>query len=120
VSQDLTRARRGEIWLADLGANRSGELGKTRPVIVMTLDELVAGDPADLLIVVPLSASRAASAFRVQVDAVEGVDRPSVAVVTAARAVARSRLTTRLGVLPERELGQVTALLVAAVGGPRA
>jgi mRNA-degrading endonuclease toxin of MazEF toxin-antitoxin module len=85
----------------------------------MTLDELTPGEPEDLLIVVPLSASRSASAFRVPVTAAPGIDRPSVAVVTSARAVARSRLLTKLAALPPAELEQITALLVWAVGGSR-
>ncbi|MDR1186256.1 MAG: type II toxin-antitoxin system PemK/MazF family toxin [Bifidobacteriaceae bacterium] len=117
---DSTDARRGQLWLADLGANRAGELGKTRPVVIMTMDELVPGNPDDLLIVVPLSASREPTFLRIEIIGVDGIDRPSVAVVTSARAIARSRLRAHLGELPSGVLAEVTRRLTWVIGGPRA
>jgi mRNA interferase MazF len=113
-------ARRGEVWLTAFGANRKGELGKCRPAVVMTVDEITTGEANELLIVIPLSASRAPSPFRIPIPEGEGIDRDCVAVVRSARAVARSRLMERLAVLDLELLEQLTATLVAVVGGSRA
>ncbi|MDR1426788.1 MAG: type II toxin-antitoxin system PemK/MazF family toxin, partial [Bifidobacteriaceae bacterium] len=50
--------RRGEVWLAALGAARAGEVGKTRPVLVMSLDQVDAETPHEPLVVVPFASSR--------------------------------------------------------------
>ena len=34
--------RRGEVWIARLNPNRGKEVGKTRPVVIMQADELLA------------------------------------------------------------------------------
>jgi mRNA-degrading endonuclease toxin of MazEF toxin-antitoxin module len=88
-------------------------------VVVMTLDELVDGHSDDLLIVVPLSASRSKSALRVEIVGVDGIDRPSVAVVPAARAIARSRLRLKVATLPPDTLADVANRLAAVIGWPR-
>lgn len=92
-----TEPRRGELWLVSFGAARSGEPGRNRPAIIVSIDELLAGAADELVVVVPVSASRAASALRPTVDTQEGVERPSVAVPRAIRAVGRARLLRALG-----------------------
>lgn len=64
--------RRGEIWLVSLGAGRRGEPAKTRPAIVISVDELLTGSDEELVVVVPLSSSRAPSKLRSAVSAAEG------------------------------------------------
>lgn len=112
-----TEPRRGEVWLAALGAARPGELGKNRPAIVVSADFVSVGAVADLIAVVPLSSSRTPSVLRPEVTDVEGIDRPSRAVCQSIRGVARSRLLRRLGMLTletltevEHALAQVLAL----------
>jgi hypothetical protein len=39
--------RRGEIWLGDLNPNRSAEVGKIQPVLIVQADFLIAGRPDD-------------------------------------------------------------------------
>jgi mRNA interferase MazF len=91
------------VWLVALGAGRSGEPGKTRPAVVVSIDELNSGAPAELVVVVPLSSSLAPSALRPEIAPSAGVDRPSRAICRGVRAVAGSRLVRRLGaVAPER------------------
>jgi len=92
-----TEPRRGEIWLVSLGAARQGEPGKNRPAIIISVDDILAGTEHELLVVVPLSTSRAPSPLRPEVAPEEGIDQPSVAVCRAVRAVARSRLLRRVG-----------------------
>jgi mRNA interferase MazF len=92
-----TEPRRGEIWLVSLGASRKGEPGKNRPAIVISVDEIATGLEDELIVVVPLSTSRAASPLRPEVSPQEGIERVSVAVCRGVRAVARKRLLRPLG-----------------------
>ncbi len=102
-----TEPRRGELWLVSLGAARRGEPVKHRPAIVVSVEELLTGAVDELVVVVPVSASRAPSALRPPLGTQEGVDRPSVAVPRAVRAVGRARLL--------RPLGRVTAQTMSAI-----
>jgi mRNA interferase MazF len=117
--------RRGEVWLAALGAVRPGEPGKHRPAIVVSADRIIAGTTDEPIVVVPLSSTAPPSALRPQMIEVEGLDRPSCAVCGAVRGLARSRLLRRLGVLPpaafaevERTLALVLDFELSRVGSP--
>jgi mRNA interferase MazF len=92
-----TEPRRGEIWLTSLGAARRGVPGKNRPAIVISVDEISTGLEDELIGVVPLSSSRAASPLRPEISSDEGVERASVAVCRGVRAVARKRLLRQVG-----------------------
>jgi mRNA interferase MazF len=110
---------RGEVWLVSLGAARSGEAGKNRPAIVISVDELNALRQDELIVVVPLSSSRAPSALRPEVS-VEGLDRPSRAICRGVRAVSRARLLRPLGTLPAATLAEVERSLALILGLPSA
>ena len=108
--------RRGEIWLVALGAVRAGEPGKTRPAVVVSVDELITGTPTDLIVVVPLSSSQAPSALRVEIARSAGVDRPSRAICRAVRAVVRPRLVDRLGSVESPVMEEIEAALALILG----
>jgi mRNA interferase MazF len=108
--------RRGEVWLVALGAARAGEPGKHRPAIVVSADELHNGADDELVVVVPLSSSRAPSALRPEIADVEGLDRPSRAIPRAVRSVARGRLLRRLGSLDSATLAEVERALALVLG----
>ena len=99
--------RRGEVWLVSLGAARAGEPGKNRPAVVVSVDLLNAGTVDDLIVVVPLSSSRAPSALRPEVSSAAGVDRPSRAICRGVRAVAHTRLVRRMGALTPETLAEI-------------
>jgi mRNA interferase MazF len=110
-----TEPRRGEIWLVSLGAARKGEPGKNRPAIVVSVDEISTGLEDELIVVVPLSSSRAASPLRPEVSPGEGIERASVAVCRGIRAVTRKRLLRQLGkAKPDtrREVEQVLGMIL--------
>jgi mRNA interferase MazF len=111
-----TEPRRGELWLVSLGAARQGEPGKNRPAILMSVDEIQAGVPEELLVVVPVSSARTPSPLRPAVSPEEGVDNPSVAVCRGVRAVARSRLLRRLGDASPETMSRVEASLGLILG----
>ncbi len=113
--------RRGEIWLVALGSGRPGEPGKTRPAVVVSVNELISGVAEELIVVVPLSSSLAPSALRVEVEPTTGLERESRAVCRAVRSVASSRLVRRLGSLDGEtmeRLEQALALILGLNGGP--
>lgn len=111
-----TEPRRGELWLVSLGAVRQGEPGKNRPAILVSVDEIQAGLPEELLVVIPVSSSRSPSPLRPAVTPMEGVDKPSVAVCRGVRAVARSRLLRRLGVTKPETMTAIETSLVMILG----
>ncbi|MGH2929198.1 MAG: type II toxin-antitoxin system PemK/MazF family toxin [Solirubrobacteraceae bacterium] len=92
-----TEPSRGEIWLVSLGAGRRGEPAKNRPAVVISVDDLLAGMPDELIVIVPLSSSPAHSPLRPEVTTEEGVDERSVAVCRGVRSVSRGRFLRRIG-----------------------
>lgn len=113
---DSTSPRRGEIWLASLGAGRKGEPGKNRPVVVVSADELLIGDADELIAIVPLSSSVTPSALRPPLGPETGIDNPSAAICRGIRGVARSRLLRHLGEVPDEkmtEIGRALGLVLA-------
>lgn len=111
-----TEPRRGELWLVSLGAARKGEPGKNRPVIVVSVDDIQAGVPDELLVGIPVSSSRAPSPLRPEVSPGEGVESPSVAVCRGVRAVARSRFLHRLGKAKPETMGAIETALGLILG----
>ena len=107
--------RRGEIWLVSLGAARKGEPGKNRPAVVISADELLTGNEDELIVVIPLSSSRAPSKLRPPVSPVAGIDAESAAIPRAIRAVSRHRLLRRLGKLEPATLDAVEQALATVL-----
>ncbi len=107
---------RGDVWLVALGAGRAGEPGKTRPAIVVSVDELSTGAPGELIVVVPLSSSLAPSALRIEIEPAAGIERASRALCRAVRAVVRSRLVRRIGSATPVHMGQVETALTLILG----
>lgn len=108
--------RRGEVWLVELGAGRNGEPGKTRPAVIVSVDDLSPAAAGDLVVIVPISSSVAPSALRVEIGPTAGIERPSRAVCRAIRAVVRSRLLRRIGAVSSTDLEQIDAALALILG----
>lgn len=113
-----TEPRRGQIWLVSLGAARKGEPGKNRPVIVVSVDDIAAGIADELLVVVPVSSSRAPSPLRPEISPDEGLDIPSAAICRGVRAVARTRFLHQLGDVKPQTLNMIVAALGLILGIP--
>ncbi|UQX13196.1 type II toxin-antitoxin system PemK/MazF family toxin [Candidatus Mycobacterium methanotrophicum] len=94
-----------------LGAVRAGEPGKHRPAVVVSVDDLLAGIDDELVVVVPVSSSLTGNPLRPQLSPSEGVDTESVAVCRAIRAVARTRLSQRMGSLAPETMRQIERAL---------
>lgn len=104
---ESTEPRRGEIWLAALGAARKGEPGKTRPVVVISADEFLVGVDHELLVVVPLSSSLPPSGLRPKLSPETGIDNPSAAICRGIRGIARSRLLRHLGEVGDETMAEI-------------
>jgi len=99
------------LWLVAFGASRAGEPGKTRPAIVASTDALRTGEATDLVVVIPVSSSRAASPLRIELGAEAGVERPSRAIPQAIRSVSASRLIRRIGSVDPSTMAEITDAL---------
>jgi len=108
----LTEPRRGELWLVAFGAGRPGEPGKHRPAVIVSADEILTGVEDELIVVVPVSSSRARTPLRPVISPVEGVDADSVAMCRGLRAVSRARLLQRLGAVNPETLHNIADALV--------
>jgi mRNA interferase MazF len=107
---------RGEVWLVSLGAARRGEPGKNRPALVVSVDELLAGTDDELIVVVPLSSSRAPSQLRPRLTPAAGIETDSAAICRALRSVSRRRLLRRLGAAQTPTLAEVERALALILG----
>ncbi len=112
----LDDPRRGELWLVALGAARAGEPGRHRPAVVVSVDEILAGVDDELVVVVPVSSSRAGSPLRPRISPAKGVQSEGVAICRGVRAVARTRLLERLGILAPDTMRQVERALALILG----
>jgi mRNA interferase MazF len=111
-----TEPRRGDLWLAALGAARASEPGEHRPAVIVSVDDIITGIDDELVVVVPVSSSRSGTPLRPHISPAEGVDTASVAVCRGIRAVARSRLLERLGTLKPDTMHQIERALALILG----
>jgi len=70
----------------------------------------------ELIVVVPISSSRAASKLRPPVSPPQGLTAPSAAIPRAVRAVSRRRLLRRLGEVGPEKLVEVERALALVLG----
>ena len=105
----LSRPRRGEIWLVILGAARTGEIGKTRPCLVVSVDGLQTGTPYDLITVVPFTTNARQKPNLIQpfVPAGQGLQKDSVILCDAPRAIVPSRFIQYVGTVSDEIFSQV-------------
>ena len=103
-------------WLVALGAGRPGQPAQQRPAAGSSVDDILVGLGAELVVVVPVSRSRAPSPLRPRITSVEGVDVDSVAVCRAVRGVTRNRLIRPLGRLRPETLREVERALAVILG----
>lgn len=114
------RARRGEIWLADLDPVRGNEQAGVRPVLVISAD-LVGAGRGGLAVVVPLTGTPRTNDGAVEIAAGEGGLRStSYALPVKLRSISRERLITRWGTAAPETLALVTDRVRSAIGIPSA
>jgi mRNA interferase MazF len=99
--------RRGELWWARLDPAEGSEIRNSRPCLVLTADVL--NRLRRTVVVVPYSSS--GGAHPPATVAVTCQERANVAVVDQVRAIARERLTERIGPAPAEDLAAVLRAL---------
>ncbi len=98
--------KRGEVWLATLDPTVGSEIQKTRPVVIVSPDEL--NGVLRTVIVAPMTTGSRPAPFRV---AVRFKGKAGLIVVEQLRAVDRTRLVKRLGVLSTETLRTLLGVL---------
>jgi mRNA interferase MazF len=106
------------VYLARLDPAKGAEVGKLRPVVVLSAEEILAVD-TPLLFVCPLS-SRSDADFEVlhvPLSPRDGLKVPSFALVEHCRAISRRRLMReRIAQLTEQEISLILHRLQRLVG----
>lgn len=98
---------RGEIWLIDLSPVRGHEPRGRRPALVISVDAFNWG-PANLVIIIPVTAKAKGIPFHVEIDPPEGgLDRASFIKCEDVRSVSKERLANRLGRVSRGTLAEV-------------
>jgi mRNA interferase MazF len=93
----MTDARRGEIWLTDLGEPLGHEQGSVRPALIMSSDQW--NRHAAMAVVIPLTRTQHSLPTRVEIepDPANRLDETSYARCEDIRSVSERRLIHRLG-----------------------
>jgi mRNA interferase MazF len=115
----MNAAKRGELWLVDLGEPRGDhEQAGRRPAVILQTDEL---SQSSTVVVIPLTTQtrRAGRANTVSVPAMEaGQNQDSVALCHQIRALDRRRLAHRIGELTPERLSEIEASVLFVLGIP--
>ncbi len=109
------KLRRGDIWLVELEPSRRGELGKTRPCVVVSDSGYNRIAPAPLVMPITSYAATVRSPGILSTSKT-GLDTDSSLLPLHIRAVSRSRFVRRLGPAPAVVIEQAVEILVLIVG----
>ncbi len=103
----IREARRGDIWWADLDPVRGGEIGKRRPVVILSRNGLNA--KRRTVIVVPLSSLlRVAPPLTIPIQC---MGHDATAAIDQIRALDKSRLVEFIEEMAPDELASIRAAL---------
>jgi mRNA interferase MazF len=107
---------RGEVWFLNLDPTQGREQAGSRPALVISVDAFNHG-PADLVVVLPVTSRAKGIPFHVPMAPPEGgVRQPSFIKCEDIRAVSRSRLRERWGVVAPLTLAAVEDRLRILMG----
>ena len=108
----MTAPKQGEVWWCALDPVVGSEIAKTRPVLIVSIDQMNS-QRARRSIVVPLTSTQRPAGVPVELE-VEGARRLSYAEAYQVRTVSHDRLTRKLGTASadaRREISKQIALL---------
>lgn len=99
--------RQGEIWFANLNPTKGSEQSGTRPVVIVSGDTL--NNALPIVIVVPITSKIKSYPTCVMVPAsnMSGLKNDSEAIPFQIRAIAKKRLTKRVGLINEEGLREI-------------
>lgn len=114
----MTRPKRGQVWWVDLQPSKGDEIGKVRPAVVVSGDEL---GVLAVKVVVPLTSlgpKKVGKAWLVPIEATEanGLARDSVADALQLRGVSLERFKSRLGEICEDDMAEIVAAVALIIG----
>jgi mRNA interferase MazF len=103
----IPASRQGDVWEARLEPVVGHEQGGTRPVLIVSVDQISSGR-GEMCIVVPFTRTDRGTPIHVPVDPPEGgLTSASFALPENVRSISRERLTKRLGGVRDATLEQV-------------
>jgi mRNA interferase MazF len=107
----VTDARRGEIWLLDLGEPLGHEQGWQRPALILSSDRW--NRHAATVTVLPLTRTKHGLPTRIEIepDDDNGLDETSYARCEDVRSVSERRLTHRVGMVDDLTMSRVGPVL---------
>ena len=115
----MNPAKRGEVWLVDLGQPKEDhEQAGRRPAVVLQTDDL---SPLSTVVMIPLTTQprRAGFASTVLIPAREaGQDCDSVALCHQIRALDRRKLIHKIGELAPERLSEIELAVLFVLGLP--
>lgn len=98
---------RGEVWMVNLNPTKGHEQSGIRPALIVSVDAFNKG-PADLVVALPITKVAKGIPFHVEVKPPEGGLRErSFIKCEEPRALAKERVSTRLGQVSEHTLEAV-------------
>lgn len=104
-------ARRGEVWLVDLGEPVGRGQAGTRPAVVVSTDPLNEG-PSGVLLVVPLTSTRRDLPSHVEIEGPDsGLDGVGYAKCEDLKSISDRRLVHRLGRVDVVALASIERIL---------
>jgi mRNA interferase MazF len=113
----MSPAKRGEVWLVDLGLPKGDhEQAGRRPVVILQTDDL---SPLGTVVIIPFTTQlkNAGLAYTVLVAAKEGGQaQESVALCHQIRALDRRRLIHKIGELPPERLSEIELAAAFVMG----
>ncbi len=104
---EVPAGRQGDVWQARLEPIVGQEQGGTRPVLIVSVDQISSGR-GEMCIVVPFTRTDRGTPVHVRVDPPEGgLTSVSFALPENVRSISRERLAERLGDVRDATLEQV-------------
>ncbi len=101
--------KKGEIWYAEIPSGNGHEQGGLRPVIILFESE------ANIAIIIPLTSNFQALKYKntleIKYSEINGLKNNSVALLFQIRAIDKKRLKSKIGVLENKELKEIDAIL---------
>ncbi len=112
------KAKRGEIWWVQLDPTIGSEIKKTRPAVIVNLDEIV---PLKIRLVVPLTgwdAKKENGSWYVTIAPTikNGLEKKVVADIMQTRCVSEERLANKIGELTADQTQDIVAALAIITG----
>jgi mRNA interferase MazF len=100
----MMELNRGDIWLINFNPAKGGEIGKLRPAIIMS--DRVDNEILDTIIVIPLSTviEKDALPYRYLIKKRDNLERDCDACIYEIRALSKTRVKVKLGILKRGEL----------------